>query len=64
MYNGWVACDTLYSGTYKAEFHALDISSELRGDLHRQGREIAHVKTAEVEAFVPNTDGDVGCRGA
>ena len=33
----------------------LDISGELRGDLLRQGREIAHVVTGDGRGVVPNS---------
>jgi hypothetical protein len=53
-HNVWVAGDTLYLGDYQGGLRVLDISGELRGDLLRQGREIAHVVTADSSGVVPN----------
>jgi plastocyanin len=61
-HNVWVAGDTLYLGDYQGGLRVVDISGELRGDLLRQGREIAHVATADangVRPFAPNTWGAV-----
>jgi hypothetical protein len=53
-HNVWVAGDTLYLGDYQGGLRVLDISGELRGDLLRQGREIAHVVTGDSSGVVPN----------
>jgi len=53
-HNVWVAGDTLYLGDYQGGLRVLDISGELRGDLLRQGREIAHVVTGDKQGTVPN----------
>jgi hypothetical protein len=53
-HNVWVAGDTLYLGDYQGGLRVLDISGELRGDLLRQGREIAHVATGDGQGMVPN----------
>ncbi|HEY5940150.1 MAG TPA: Ig-like domain-containing protein [Gemmatimonadales bacterium] len=53
-HNVWVAGDTLYLGDYQGGLRVLDISGELRGDLQRQGREIAHVVTGDGDGTVPN----------
>ncbi len=53
-HNVWVAGDTLYMGDYQGGLRVLDISGELRGDLLRQGREIAHVITADGQGVRPN----------
>jgi hypothetical protein len=53
-HNVWVAGDTLYMGDYQGGLRVLDISGELRGDLLRQGREIAHVVTGDSTGVVPN----------
>jgi hypothetical protein len=53
-HNVWVAGDTLYMGDYQGGLRVLDISGELRGDLLRQGREIAHVVTGDQKGAVPN----------
>lgn len=53
-HNVWVAGDTLYLGDYQGGLRVLDISGELRGDLLRQGREMAHVVTGDGNGVVPN----------
>jgi hypothetical protein len=53
-HNVWVAGDTLYLGDYQGGLRVLDISGELRGDLLRQGREIAHVVTGDKQGQTPN----------
>jgi hypothetical protein len=53
-HNVWVAGDTLYLGDYQGGLRVLDISGDLRGDLQRQGREIAHVVTGDAAGAVPN----------
>jgi hypothetical protein len=55
VHNVWAAGDTLYMGAYNAGFRAFDISGELRGDLRAQGREIAHVNTADMTGKTQNT---------
>jgi hypothetical protein len=55
VHNIWIAGDTLYMGAYNAGFRAFDISGELRGDLRAQGREMAHVHTADMEGNAKNT---------
>ncbi|MEP7344301.1 MAG: Ig-like domain-containing protein [Gemmatimonadaceae bacterium] len=54
VHNVWVAGDTLYMGVYEGGFRAFDISGELRGDLREQGREIAHIHTADMDGNVKN----------
>ena len=51
VHNVWVAGDTLYMGAYDGGFHVFDISGELRGDLRAQGREIAHLNTADMQGI-------------
>jgi hypothetical protein len=53
-HNVWVAGDTLYLGDYQGGLRVLDVSGDLRGDLLRQGREIAHVVTGDSTGAVPN----------
>ena len=53
-HNVWVEGDRLYIGYYQAGLRVVDISGELRGDLYRQGREIAVLKTIDSESTVPN----------
>jgi len=52
-HNVWVAGDTLYLGDYQGGLRVLDISGELKGDLLAQGREIAHVVTADKQGMTP-----------
>ncbi|MBI4409042.1 MAG: Ig-like domain-containing protein [Gemmatimonadetes bacterium] len=54
VHNVWVENDILYLGAYNGGFHAFDVSGELRGDLRAQGREIAHLYTADLDGYVPN----------
>jgi uncharacterized protein YjdB len=53
-HNFWAADDKLYEGYYAGAARVLDISGELRGDLYRQGREIARFWTADGKGFRPN----------
>jgi hypothetical protein len=53
-HNFWVANDMLYEGYYSGGARVLDISGELRGDLYRQGREIARFWTADGKGYRPN----------
>ena len=53
-HNVWVEGDRLYVGYYQAGLRVVDISGELRGDLYRQGREIAAMKTTDARTTVPN----------
>jgi hypothetical protein len=54
VHNIWVAGDTLYMGAYNGGFRAFDVSGELRGDLRAQGREIAHLNTADMDGRTQN----------
>ncbi|MBW3534826.1 MAG: hypothetical protein KY453_06340 [Gemmatimonadetes bacterium] len=53
-HNVWVEEDRLYVGYYQAGLRVVDISGELRGDLYRQGRELASLKTTDAASTVPN----------
>ncbi len=53
-HNIWVEDDILYMGYYSGGGRVLDVSGELRGDLLRQGREIARLWTATPDGFRPN----------
>jgi hypothetical protein len=53
-HNVWVEDDILYMGYYSAGARALDVSGELRGDLYRQGREIARLWTGDPKGYRPN----------
>jgi hypothetical protein len=55
VHNIWVAGDTLYMGAYNGGFRAFDVSGELRGDLRAQGREMAHLNTADMGGRVKNS---------
>jgi hypothetical protein len=54
VHNVWVTGDTLYMGAYNSGFHAFDISGELKGDLQKQGREIAHFQPQSASGKIPN----------
>jgi hypothetical protein len=53
-HNFWAADDKLYEGYYSGGARILDISGELRGDLYRQGREIARFWTGDTKGYRPN----------
>jgi hypothetical protein len=53
-HNFWAANDMLYEGYYSGGARILDISGELRGDLYRQGREIARFWTGDGKGFRVN----------
>jgi len=53
-HNMWVEDDVMYVGYYSGGGRIVDVSGELRGDLYRQGREIARVWTGDPDAFRPN----------
>jgi hypothetical protein len=53
-HNMWVENDLLYMGYYNGGGRVLDVSGELRGDLYRQGREIAHLWAGDPEGYRPN----------
>lgn len=53
-HNIWVEDDILYMGYYSGGGRVLDVSGELRGDLLRQGREIARLWTGSPDGFRPN----------
>jgi len=55
VHNIWIDGERLYMGAYDAGFRVFDVSGELRGDLRAQGREIAHLNTADMDGHVPNT---------
>ncbi len=53
-HNLWVEDDKMYVAYYQAGLRVVDVSGELRGDLYRQGREIAWLPTGAPDGFVPN----------
>ncbi len=54
VHNVWVENDRLHMGAYNAGYRVFDVSGELRGDLRAQGREIAHLHTADMDGHMPN----------
>jgi hypothetical protein len=54
-HNVWVENDILYMGYYNGGARVLDVSGELRGDLYRQGREIARHWTGSEDGFRANS---------
>ena len=54
-HNLWVEDDVLYIAYYNGGLRVVDISGELRGDLYRQGREIAMFRPFDPETVKPNT---------
>jgi hypothetical protein len=54
-HNIWVKDDILYMGYYTGGARVVDVSGELRGDLYRQGREIARLWTGSPDGFRVNT---------
>ncbi|HSR42702.1 MAG TPA: Ig-like domain-containing protein, partial [Longimicrobiales bacterium] len=46
-HNVWAEGDRLYVGYYQGGLRVVDVSGELRGDLYRQGREVAAFKTTD-----------------
>jgi plastocyanin len=53
-HNMWVENDVMYIGYYSGGARAVDVSGELRGNLYRQGREMARLWTADAKGFRPN----------
>jgi hypothetical protein len=53
-HNMWVQDDVMYMGYYSAGARVVDVSGELRGDLYRQGREIARLWTGDPKGFRAN----------
>ena len=53
VHNVWVAGDSLYMGSYQGGGRVVDISGELKGDLLRQGREIAWLFTSDSSGSRP-----------
>ncbi|AMY07693.1 Bacterial Ig-like domain (group 2) [Luteitalea pratensis] len=53
-HNIWVEDDVMYMGYYNAGARVVDVSGELRGNLYRQGREIARLWTGDPKGWRPN----------
>jgi hypothetical protein len=61
-HNVWVKDDVLVMGFYGGGGRVLDISGELRGDLYRQGREIARLWAGDPQGYRPNIPFTWGAR--
>ena len=53
-HNLWVEDDILYVGYYNGGLRVVDVSGDLRGDLYRQGREIAFFEPADPQGYKKN----------
>jgi len=53
-HNMWIENDIMYMGYYNAGARVVDVSGELRGDLYRQGREIARLWTGDPKGYRSN----------
>ena len=53
-HNLWVEDDVLYVAYYNGGLRIVDVSGELRGDLYKQGREIAYWHAFDPEGYVKN----------
>ncbi len=53
-HNLWVEDDILYIGYYNGGLRVVDVSGELRGDLYKQGREIAFWHPYDPKGYIPN----------
>ncbi len=54
-HNLWIEDDAMYVAYYQGGLRVVDVSGELRGDLYRQGREMAWFPTGAPDARVPNS---------
>ena len=54
-HNLWIEDDKMYVAYYQAGLRVVDVSGELRGDLYRQGREIAWFPTGTPDGHVVNS---------
>ncbi len=61
-HNVWVKDDVLVMGYYGGGGRVLDVSGELRGDLYRQGREIARLWAGDPQGYRPNIQFTWGAR--
>ena len=53
-HNMWIDGDRLYAAFYNGGMRVIDISGELKGNLARQGRDIAHYEANDPDGFIPN----------
>lgn len=61
-HNIWAEDDKLFIGYYQAGLRVVDISGELRGDLYRQGRELAVFMTEDSSGSRPNATNTWGAQ--
>ena len=54
-HNLWIEDDKMYIAYYQGGLRVVDVSGELRGDLYRQGREMAWFPTGSPDGFMPNS---------
>jgi hypothetical protein len=54
-HNYWIENDVLYIAHYSGGVRVVDVSGELKGDLSRQGREMAKFKPYDRNGVTPNT---------
>ena len=54
-HNLWIEDDRMYVAYYQAGLRVVDVSGELRGDLYKQGREIAWFPTGTPDGHVANS---------
>ena len=54
-HNLWVEDDKMYVAYYQAGLRVVDVSGELRGDLYKQGREMAWFPTGTPDGNVVNS---------
>ena len=54
-HNLWIEDDRMYVAYYQAGLRVVDVSGELRGDLFKQGREIAWFPTGTPDGHVANS---------
>lgn len=53
-HNFWIEDDIMYVAMYNGGVRVVDVSGELRGDLYRQGREIASFIPNDPNSYMPN----------
>jgi len=53
-HNFWIEDDILYAAFYNGGLRIIDLSGELLGDLHRQGREIAWLVSEDPDGYIAN----------
>lgn len=53
-HNFWIEDDIMYVAFYNEGVRVVDLSGELMGDMHAQGREIAWIVPEDPDGYVPN----------